>query len=120
MLADIHLDLFYKPDSSTTVLCRESTIKAESEAPLGRVGCDTPLILLNQVLLKASSIVKPKFVLINGDSVAHMIPLQYGRDSLLETLEVVIDLVSRYFPEAVILPSIGNNDVFQHSNVPRR
>ena len=56
----------------------------------------------------------------NGDSVAHTVARQYGKETVMETHQIVFDLVTSFFPEAIILPSIGNNDVYRHNNVPRR
>lgn len=60
-------------------------------------------------------------ILIPGDSVAHKLAIEYGDpddiiayEQLMSILEDVADLMIEYFPNAVVLPTLGNNDCRYH------
>lgn len=36
----------------------------------------------------------------------------------METLQVVTDLIAKYFPNTLVLPVIGNNDAYHHNEAP--
>jgi hypothetical protein len=96
-----------------------------ADAPLGQLRCDPPLALLETFLrkLKADEILNGRFdaLVVPGDLVAHGIPidpanpLPNGDYSLLKQTEAAVGaLFAKYFPDTLVVPSIGNNDPKYH------
>ena len=73
-LTDVNLDLKYNSSIPKRDMCRAAngSIKtAEFKAPLGRIGCDTPLLLLEsslEAIKNATEGTKLNFILISGKS----------------------------------------------------
>lgn len=73
-LTDVNLDLKYNSSIPKRDICRAAngSIKtAEFKAPLGRIGCDTPLLLLEsslEAIKNATEGTKLNFILISGKS----------------------------------------------------
>lgn len=81
-VSDINLDLKYNSTISRSDFCRfnEAIKTAEFDAPFGRIGCDTPVLLLNSSLeaMKNASIGNNlEFVLISGKSSTINIVIRY-------------------------------------------
>ena len=138
---DIHADLTYDPKSLTCIsktlppanaevakllLASDnrpetySALKAQSVALLGQMNCDPPISLLETMLkkLKANG-EKYDAIFVPGDLVAHGVPLTPGAPGgnytlLKETLARVAEKFIEYFPDTVVLPSMGNNDGKYH------
>ncbi len=119
-LSDLHVDLFYKERGSIDSRCRDDQLKEERPAPLGRVGCDAPVAML-ETLLEKAALENPdvKVIIINGDTVAHYVAQDYGEQALEDTITLISQKIRAHFPKAVALPSIGNNDLKLHNNVPK-
>ena len=71
LFSDIHLDLFYKEGAPAGKMsfCRNESMPSTYNAPYGRIGCDSPLTLLNQVLSamkEQESNVSVDFVMLSG------------------------------------------------------
>ena len=71
LISDIHLDLFYKEGAPAGKMsfCRNESMSSTYNAPYGRVGCDSPLNLLNQVLdamKKQENNVSVDFIMLSG------------------------------------------------------
>lgn len=71
LFSDVHLDLMYKKTADKTGFCRNETIKSSHTASYGRIGCDTPLSLLQTTLYamkqKTSHLSKLDFILLAGE-----------------------------------------------------
>ena len=72
-VSDINLDLKYNSSISRGDFCRfnGAVTSAKFDAPFGRFGCDTPVLLFNsslEAMKNVSSGKKLEFVLISGDS----------------------------------------------------
>ncbi len=70
LFSDVHLDLMYKKTADKGGFCRNESIKSSHAAAYGRIGCDTPLSLLQNALsemkLKTRRLPKLDFILISG------------------------------------------------------
>ncbi len=89
-------------------------------APLGRIGCDPPLAATEWFLKKMSS-EKFDLLVMSGDFVGHYIPLEVNEPDqpelyvlLEQTHASIADLVYKYQPNAIFLPTLGNNDCKYH------
>eukprot|EP00347_Sterkiella_histriomuscorum_P022332 403330854 len=127
VMNDIHVDLSFDPttcsggDEDTKKIHLE---KKQTSDPrlLGMLGCDPPKELLMAFLdkLKQQDPTDLDFLLIPGDLVAHGIPLEptdpsKGNYTLLkETINTVSQTISQYFPNTLVIPSLGNNDPKYH------
>ena len=72
-VSDINLDMKYNSSIPKNDVCRSdgAITRAESDAPFGRIGCDTPVVLLNSSLEAMKNVTdgkKLEFVLISGKS----------------------------------------------------
>ena len=125
MLTDIHLNPGYVPELESNTFCMstEKAREADEIAEFGRPGCDSPRLLvetmMNQMRAQHPDL---EVILVPGDLVTHA----YASDTPDETNEKydnitgVLDTVSQlfeiYFPSAIVLPTIGNNDTEFHYN----
>lgn len=62
-------------------------------------------------------------ILISGDNLAHSFSAKYGQEDhyelVKETLEYVfVELIAEHFPDAIVLPTMGNNDIKYHYLAP--
>lgn len=89
---------------------------------MGKLGCDPPLQLLESFLqqIKDTEGQDLDFILIPGDIVAHGVPLEPKDPSagdynlLKETITTVSLTFAKYFPNTLIVPTLGNNDPKYH------
>jgi len=130
VLSDMHLDIRYDPVASHKDDCRKtngSSNSSEPYAPLGRFKCDPPQItfeyMVQKLLEQEGSL---DLVVVNGDHVGHGIALKDGGVEYsdhevplqMQTLQTVADTLSKYFPNTLVLPVIGNNDAYHHNEAP--
>eukprot|EP00343_Euplotes_focardii_P008525 CAMPEP_0205821594 /NCGR_PEP_ID=MMETSP0206-20130828/8529_1 /ASSEMBLY_ACC=CAM_ASM_000279 /TAXON_ID=36767 /ORGANISM="Euplotes focardii, Strain TN1" /LENGTH=358 /DNA_ID=CAMNT_0053117175 /DNA_START=80 /DNA_END=1153 /DNA_ORIENTATION=- len=97
-----------------------------TDTPFGRFGCDTPTKLAHLMTEKLASI-EPDvdIILVSGDFIAHGYAVQKGQEDKFEELKeaihhVFVTVLATNFPNAVILPAIGNNDIKYHYLAPRQ
>ena len=84
---------------------------------MGRYGCDPPLSLITTFLdkIKASES-DIDVILMPGDFLRHGMSFNpdepnTGDYSLLkQTIQQIALLIAKYFPDVIIIPTIGNND----------
>eukprot|EP00118_Oscarella_pearsei_P009979 m.59030 g.59030 ORF g.59030 m.59030 type:complete len:495 (+) comp34857_c0_seq2:111-1595(+) len=118
-LADIHYDPYY--DSSLAAspsFCRPAPQNQSSyPAPYGRVGCDTPLALLNSAV-KAMEVVDEEhtadFIVVTGDFSAHRLEGSH----VLDAIQTVTKELREIFPDTYVFPCLGNNDVPEDYYIP--
>eukprot|EP00538_Stauroneis_constricta_P012600 CAMPEP_0119546890 /NCGR_PEP_ID=MMETSP1352-20130426/1129_1 /TAXON_ID=265584 /ORGANISM="Stauroneis constricta, Strain CCMP1120" /LENGTH=1185 /DNA_ID=CAMNT_0007591643 /DNA_START=262 /DNA_END=3822 /DNA_ORIENTATION=- len=124
-ISDVHLDLFYGTEQANGYVagadCEKPSTK--SRYPYGRVACDSPQKLVDEVIRKAQSVIShPDFIVLTGDSCRHgNDKFPRPRDVLNQTLAKVTqsfeeiytytDDVSAGAQPNVVFPTIGNNDV---------
>jgi len=93
-------------------------------SPYGHFGCDSPKKLVDLVMTKMKDIQPDTdIILVSGDYLAHGFSVdtkgQPHYELLKQTIQYVfVDLLSSHFPNAIILPSIGNNDIKYHYLAP--
>ena len=118
VLSDIHLNPEYDPDISEVTYCHGDGLAAKEQAFLGRRGCDSPLTLLKMAL----EVIKSEnpdldVLLVPGDFIGHAYPLDGAKGNyqkLIETHKMIRETLVKYFPNTMILPSLGNNDTKFH------
>ena len=93
-------------------------------SPYGHFGWDSSRKLVEIMLNKMKSIEPDvELILVSGDFIAHGFSVSVGKkpnyDLIKQTIKTVfVDLLSHHFPKAIILPSIGNNDIKYHYKAP--
>ena len=130
-LTDVNLDLKYNSSIPKRDMCRAAngSIKtAEFKAPLGRIGCDTPLLLLEsslEAIKNATEGTKLNFILISGKShdtflfhICHQnYAKTYRRRSDIEKHLTIKNWLKKYFLKN-ILGFIKNDDVSKLAKRP--
>ena len=138
---DLHLEKFYKANE-TDNSCRGANspyaFAIDPDHPsdlanklgdtgqwatLGRPGCDSPASLVELMATRLDQLDKDvDIVIMAGDFVAHGIAAHYGEPThgevLREALEESLDIVKSRLPNAILVPSVGNNDVLYHYQPP--
>eukprot|EP01133_Synstelium_polycarpum_P008446 gene8446-9935_t len=80
----------------------------------GRYGCDANMELFNSTLMAMQAIDDtPNFILFTGDSAGHYLP----RQDWEESTTTFTKLLAATYPSSLVIPTIGNNDVFPDYNV---
>eukprot|EP00586_Coscinodiscus_wailesii_P016713 CAMPEP_0172503882 /NCGR_PEP_ID=MMETSP1066-20121228/173345_1 /TAXON_ID=671091 /ORGANISM="Coscinodiscus wailesii, Strain CCMP2513" /LENGTH=131 /DNA_ID=CAMNT_0013279809 /DNA_START=83 /DNA_END=475 /DNA_ORIENTATION=- len=113
-ISDLHFDshygtpLAYHSSSGGTSTCGTS-----DNPTIGIYGCDSPLALLISTLsYAANTLPDPDFVLVTGDTLRHGGEnLPNAMDEVYSGTHDVAGYLREYFPEVMILYTIGNNDV---------
>ena len=95
-------------------------------ANYGRFGCDSNEELLEK-MLKLLEEENPDVILVPGDIAGHDMARRldetgpaydYKYEEMLKTLTFVGKSIQKHFPNALILPTIGNNDTEFHYQSP--
>eukprot|EP00762_Andalucia_godoyi_P008271 ANDGO_02968.mRNA.1 Sphingomyelinase phosphodiesterase D len=113
-LSDMHIDPLYDPACDSTSYCRPTSgstvcMAAQTVNPYGRFGCDAPLQLLDATLAQMKLLFpNPDFILLTGDFSAHHLP---NASITLQIIKAAVNLISEYFPNTMMIPVLGNNDV---------
>ena len=122
LISDLHLHLRYDPEwgpySAAEGGCMHNDgILLDEKAPMGRYLCDSPEILISTMLKALAEQHDDTDVLfITGDFIAHQTAKAYPNLDkrlyalLLATHSRIAALLAEYFPKALILPVLGNND----------
>lgn len=88
-------------------------------------GVDAPYSLFTHMLHQATQTIEdPDIILLPGDFVAHDIAAD-AHDNITGNFTLVKDTISKvfqeirsFYPNALILPTLGNNDVKNHYQPP--
>ena len=92
-------------------------------APLGRLGCDSPPILVEYIfeLFKQKTEEEPvDLIIINGDLIGHGVAIEYpiestGKYTLLKEQHTKVQqMFSEHFPDIPVFITLGNNDAKYH------
>ena len=120
VISDIHLNLAYNPDIAAGNCGQSSTtIIGDPIAEFSRYGCDSSANLVETMFTRfLDKFGKPDVLLIPGDHAAHGVAVKKGGSdptgsqyvALKENIAAVYQLVAKYFPETIVLPTVGNND----------
>ena len=134
-ISDLHLNLRYDPYWGPYMDGREGDcivdqgIQTDVKAPMGRYGCDPPMILVETMLdAFVEHHGKQDVIILTGDFNAHHTAMNYaGTDDELEnadqTFSILLaqhagltELLASKFPDTLVLPAFGNNDFEFHDN----
>lgn len=123
-ISDIHLDLQYSENSPancvigdllTTRCCRKNSIAKypyRNASKWGDYNCDTPELLFNLTLSSMNKLEpNPDFIIMSGDIVGHH-DLEQNWRLNKDTMIIGMSLIQSYFPNTLILSSIGNHDTY--------
>ncbi|XP_065297564.1 sphingomyelin phosphodiesterase-like isoform X4 [Dermacentor albipictus] len=125
-ISDTHYDPEYSPGSNAVcddpVCCRRNNGHPKSAGDRagkwGHIGkCDIPLRTLESALKHASENHKVDVVLWTGDLPPHD-PWKATREDMLDNLRVTSALMRKYFPNATVLPAIGNHEAVPINSFP--
>lgn len=124
-VSDLHFNPFYDPslmDSLVTTDYRywEAIFRSSKQIPNGyNSDADYPLLRSAFAAMRQQN-PNPGFIIISGDFLCHEFQSKYGTyagsypDSLqsftAKTIQFVAWLLNKYFPRAIVLPVLGNND----------
>lgn len=132
-ITDMHPDLYYVEGTSIDEVChRDKPRNAKDYAPrFGKAasGCDAPIALINRTLDWIEDNLRDKidFVIWTGDNIRHDNDRNYPRseEHIFALNELCADLMHQIFSkhdsanprefDVIVVPSIGNNDVFPHN-----
>ncbi|KAL5256367.1 hypothetical protein ACHWQZ_G011559 [Mnemiopsis leidyi] len=115
-LSDVHIDLQYRPgsekDCDEPVCCREG--KGAGDKAAGFWGslnaqCDLPLWTFEKALQFIREKIKPDVIFWTGDIPAHD-DWNQTREDQLHHIQITADLLSHYFPDTAVYPSLGNHE----------
>ena len=129
LLSDLHLQLRFNADLDHVVGDEGDCIEGSGtpsalKAPMGRYGCDSPVVLIEQMLNRMiEKYGKQDVILLTGDFTAHHVAMPADEAEaektyalLLETLGYLNELIAQKFPDTLVLPAFGNNDSKYHDN----
>jgi len=110
-LTDFHFDKFYGTRLAVSY-GNELSCLFPNASHLGTRGCDSPEALIDSALFEAWRLVPDApFILLTGDFMRHD---DDNHTQKLEVLHEVVSKVRKWFPNSLLLPSIGNNDLWGH------
>eukprot|EP00735_Rhodelphis_limneticus_P014162 TRINITY_DN8162_c0_g1::TRINITY_DN8162_c0_g1_i1::g.7194::m.7194 TRINITY_DN8162_c0_g1::TRINITY_DN8162_c0_g1_i1::g.7194 ORF type:complete len:491 (+),score=41.90,sp/Q55GC7/SGMD_DICDI/32.68/8e-49,Metallophos/PF00149.23/1.6e-07 TRINITY_DN8162_c0_g1_i1:36-1475(+) len=136
-VSDIHYDPWYDQNLQNDTTCRPAkpptrlrggnislrslkTVLPDADNPYleyGKVGCDTPPILMESTMKAMQSLnARPHFILLTGDLAAHKLS-SWGPDYILQAVSQTLSYFRNAFPDAVLIPTIGNNDLNPHYRI---
>ena len=113
IMNDVHLNLTYN-QGCTFPFCYDG----------GEYGFDSASTLVDTLLddMKSNYDDPIDIFMLSGDFVMHGLAADNGGDgdwaSMKNTISAVIDKVKSRFPNAMIIPTVGNNDVLHHYQAP--
>ena len=137
----MHYDPFYDSEEDPNSSCRKNSpfkdmygenifdwvpshLQTLEPSTFGHYGCDSPKALVDLMMDKMNKI-QPDVdvILVSGDYLAHGFAAKdEGKSHMKEIKEtlkyVFVDILSAKFPNAIILPALGNNDIKYHYRAP--
>jgi hypothetical protein len=127
-LTDIHIDILYDSSSQTTTACRNIKDPFNvtiNEKDFGRYDCDSPVSLFNSMFSSLKSNYNNlDLIILNGDQIGHdLYSIDLGdksknRQLYHDSFSFIYKVLKTGYPEATILPVIGNNDFYEHYSTP--
>uniref|UniRef100_A0A914HX53 Uncharacterized protein n=1 Tax=Globodera rostochiensis TaxID=31243 RepID=A0A914HX53_GLORO len=110
-ITDLHIDPKYDLGGNAQKWCHRTTADKNNSPKLGPFGdhnCDSPMALLEFMLKEAKvQAPNPNLIIWTGDSLPHN---KYDEKVLLDLLKEVTGAITSHFPNAVLLPVVGNHD----------
>lgn len=111
-LSDIHFDSKYSAGSLFQChepLCCRAWLGPGKAGDYGSPNCDSPLLLIENMLQHVKEHVQMDYAIFTGDVPAHNIWNQ-SREDILGAITAVSDLLSKYLPNIKIYPALGNHE----------
>ncbi|CDW83200.1 UNKNOWN [Stylonychia lemnae] len=138
VLSDMHLQPYYDPNIDAQHFCQNYFIKnklklsyqdlitSSDYAPLGRLLCDPPADLIESFMRRINETEgQVDVILLTGDMIGHNLAVNPGvtdkpelYQKLLEVHSQLGQLLNKYFPNSLVLPTLGNNDCRYHYQSP--
>lgn len=135
IINDIHYEPFYEEGTEVERFCRKSNsplswitrFTALNASPFGEYSCDAPERLINLMFDKLNEIdPNIEVLLVGGDFITHGLSIELDDvihdqyDLLKESItKVFLEMINKKFPNAIILPAVGNNDIKYHYVAPQ-
>lgn len=117
-ITDFHPDPHYKEGSDVDGMCHGSDKGLASKYGDAILGCDSPMILVENTIKWVEENLKDKidFIVWTGDNMRHDNDRRYPRteSDIFDMNEEIAELMHDKFGDLPI-PSLGNNDVFPHN-----
>ncbi|GAM27540.1 hypothetical protein SAMD00019534_107160 [Acytostelium subglobosum LB1] len=112
-LTDIHFDPHYvegsNPNCGKPLCCRDGTGDA---GYFGHYLCDIPqrtVKLIFEQILEINKTMPIDVILFTGDNPPHDVWMQNETKQISST-QVIMEMVQQYFPNTIILPTVGNHE----------
>lgn len=128
ILSDIHYDIEYDPNSNSTSSCHSDSNSLNSSPSYVQSFCDSSYSLILSTLSQMQVIdPNPEFILITGDLLAHstmnlvingVLDQERNRQIVHLALQNLSETLIEFFPNTQVLPTIGNNDAYNHYYMP--
>ena len=125
VLTDIHYDILYNSASTNQQYCKNYTDFLNTKTmdyDFGRFKCNTNRNLILSTLSKIKLINNnPQLIILGGDLIAHGIsdlPIEDPASIWKRTQDEVYSLIRGFFPNTTIITTAGNNDFYEHYNIP--
>eukprot|EP00095_Tigriopus_kingsejongensis_P003756 maker-scaffold911_size81771-snap-gene-0.23 protein:Tk03756 transcript:maker-scaffold911_size81771-snap-gene-0.23-mRNA-1 annotation:"hypothetical protein TcasGA2_TC005858" len=125
-LSDPHIQRDYvagtNADCGQPVCCSTNDGFPEDERfaadALGDYRCDLPPWTFDSIV-KAIQVENPDldYIILTGDYPAHDVWRQ-NRTGNLETTQIVVDVIRKYFPDTPVFPAVGNHEAFPVNMFP--
>jgi hypothetical protein len=116
VVSDPHYNKYYNPLGSTDDNCIE-TVESKSDYPVGRYECDNSPAMFHLLMERFQAVFgEVDMLLVPGDHVAHKVSSKSddsdhsAYNAVKENLQDTWDVLTQYFPNTMILPTLGNND----------
>lgn len=126
VISDMHTNLDYDSWASLDDNCAAwSSTKEGSQAPLGRIGCDPSLTLVDYMCQRFNEVFGDvDVVLVPGDLIEHSIAphikdakLPQDWQTFQKYIKATTDLLKSHFPSTPVIMTIGNNDGYHSQAV---
>ena len=115
VVSDPHYNAFYQPYASgSNCMAADS---GEVYAPIGRYECDASPAMFDLMMTRFKDVFgEVDVLLVPGDHVAHQVsakdddPTGAEYEAVKQNLATTWAMFAHYFPNTMILPTVGNND----------
>ncbi|XP_063585679.1 acid sphingomyelinase-like phosphodiesterase 3b isoform X2 [Penaeus indicus] len=121
-VSDFHLDVNYTAgDGDVTKMCWKKAGGYTGAQPgiFGDYACDAPLKLVESAVDAMKRIhPNPDFIMWTGDDTAHVDDKYFSTDKVVDIISSLTDVLKSKFPNADVLPVLGNHDYYPKNQVP--
>ncbi|RIB23918.1 Metallo-dependent phosphatase-like protein [Gigaspora rosea] len=127
-ITDLHVDPYYLESSDPISFCHRYSpnpiLNIAGKFGILSTPCDTPFALSNSTFeFMRSNFEDIDFIIYTGDAVRHDRDKLFKRteDQVLDGHRRLVEYIQQYFDLSKIkfMPSLGNNDEFEHNKLPK-